>query len=303
VIDRSSFVVANAVRAKEPKLADLLVAQYTSDAPQILSLLAASDRSRDNFSLIASGLFADYVTVLEEFLWFYDDDIVGLVDGGIAPAKANDPWDYNTKAIEALELLWPRIGWSIESIRLCLFEGTERTTRALYGMLDAMDRVTHLELRQQSAKTIVPLEFPNLRGLACHGSHVNELLSNGAPTLESLVLWGENGFCSLPSVEIPQLRHLGLFHVTPSSDSLSALLEHPLIARLESLEFSDINRSNQFPFDALRGRAGGPRITVAGHLVPQAIRDGLPEVEFVTWDRRERLAHDFAAQGWGAHAR
>lgn len=297
MLDRSSLAVARAVRSHDAQLADLLEAQGSGDVVRAKALLAEAEpqqrRYRGQFTLIGSRIFGDYVTVLEDFLWVYDDDIVGLIDGGVAPAKAPDPWAYNTLAVERFAEMWPQ---EVFSIRLCLFEGIERTA-AMLRERDAIDRVTHLELRRQNEKKPTTIELPSLFGLACMPEDLPVLLA-GAPFVESLVVYANGAW---PSVDVPDtVRHLGIYSATPTAQQLETLVrDHP---KLESLEFFYVNESNKFPFDAL-SCAKHLEIALAGHLVRDDVRVRFPEVTFVSYDRRERMAHDFATIGFGAGAR
>jgi hypothetical protein len=182
------------------------------------------------------------------------------------------------------------------------------------GELGVARRVSHIELRtQRKGEVHVPIAeaFPALRGLGCSARELPTLLSHGAPELRSLVLHGDVweprvlDLCA----RAPKLRHLGL-HAATRPEDLARLAAHPVMDRITSLEIFSTNDAARFPFDVLRSKRDAfaylSRIWLAGHLVAPKVVAGLhdwPEVELVTWDRRETIALDFHTIGWGAAAR
>ncbi len=322
---RAPEAVARAVRRNDPQLADLLVAECArlreGTAESRLAeteLLAAAaphaPRYRGQFELLSSGLFDQNVTVIEDgdraHAWVYDDDLVSL-DMGRPARSAEELWVHNVAAIESLSRAVSR---RVRSIRLCFFEGTARMARAL-AEHDALDRVTHLDLRLEGKELPAPVArtFPALRGLTCRPSELTALLRDGAPELRSLVVWvdGWNAQVLDAAQRLPKLEHLGLIGGRPRPDDLGTLAAHPITRRLASLDVSATNDAQSFPFDALaklyRAFEHLRRIDLPGHLVPRETYERvaalLPAAGLVAYDRRETMALDFETIGWGASAR
>jgi hypothetical protein len=324
--DHAPQAVARALAAHDPVLAELLLAQHQrllEDTPEnrarvrqlLLSARPGGPRSRPQFSIVSEHLFGQNLTLLEDedgaYAWLYDDDLVGLADG----EPQGDPWAHNAAAAKRIRELFGSWRASlVRSLRLCLFGGTQGMAQVLREV-GAAPLVSHLELRtQKTDETPVPIgaAFPSLRGLSCRADEVARLLSRGAPELRALIVRGgvwEPHVVDL-AARLPKLGHLGLFHATTKEANLARLASHPVMDRITSLEIFSTNHASQFPFDALLERRDAfaylQHIYLAAHLVPEDVRrrfEDWPEVELVTWDRRETMALDFQTTGWGAAAR
>jgi hypothetical protein len=322
--ERISEAVAAALASSDPHMSELISAEIAR-----LREDSAENRARESALLHASAphqtryraqfaetkVFAQNLTTIvdQEMIAasLYDDDLVSLVDG---TGNKRDPWSQNTDATAALKKLLsgadrPRV----RSIRLLLFEGTERVGQMLQ-QVHASELVTHLDLRRMREGDDLPVagRFPNLRGLACHSKNVDVLLRDGAPELRSLVVRSCSDLPHLLELggRLPKLRHLGIWNAPTQFDDVSRLVAHPLMNQLTSVEFHAINHTKEFPFKALLAQKEQlqylDRLAVASHIVPPNVVERFADwsnLVWVSWDRREQMAFDFETIGWGANAR
>jgi len=325
-VQRAAALVARALFQTDAQLAELLSAEVAcldADTPEnravVRKLLAQAEprmsRARGQFAIVGSLFENNLTLVLDEEgaeAFVYDDDIVSLDDRDAPPG---DPWARNVAAARAVRELFT--SWRaqlVRSVRLCLFGGT-RDMAQLLSELGAASRVSHLALRTQregEPHVAIATAFPELRGLSCRVKELAQLLAEGAPALRSLVVCGDawDPHVMEMAMHVPRLSHLGLFYTPTQPADLARLGEHPLMNRITSLEIFSTNDARGFPFDALLEKRDAfrylRRIYLAGHIVMPDTRARFadwPEVEFVTWDRRETMAHDFWTTGWGADAR
>lgn len=307
---------------RDPRTAELLqaeLARFRDPTPENrareTSLLQLAEPHAPGYraQIGVGSLFEANVTILHDdehrgYAWVYDDDLASIDVRG-----KGDIWQYNVDAYEQLPRAVTR---DVTSIRLCLFEGTSRMFEAL-AEHDALDRVTHLDLRTQSGRLPDPVGrfVPGLGGLTCMHDELAALLDAGATELEGLAVW-LNGW--KPEVldramALPKLRHLALWSGPPTGDDLTGLATHPILDRLMSLDLAgSSNDAAHFPFTALVENAAAfgylNRLALPGHLVPLEVRGrvarALPDVPtFVSHDRREMMAVDFEMLGWGGGAR
>ena len=317
--DRAPEAAARAVAETAPDLSAVLLAECArlrhdnedTRARERDALQRA--RGSPQLTFIQKRVFVDNLTILHDddraYVWLYEDDIVSLADD---PAHHADPWAHNVEAENQLRRLWrgPDAGL-VGSIRVCLFEGTDRMARVTRD-LGAAELVTHLDLRvQKDGAVIEPVasSFPELRGLSCRAANVAALLAEGAPELRSLVVYLDHSPDVLDlALRAPKLRHLGLLHAAWSAADVAHLASHAIMNRVTSLDLFDVNHARTFPFAEVRARhefAYLTRLYLPSHLVRPEVKATLdaPSVTFVTWDRRETIALDFEATGWGADAR
>ncbi len=323
--DRAPEAVARALASLDPQLAELLSAQCArlrdENSPTrvrekaLLDLAAPrKPRVRGQFAIDSHHLFSKNLTRLDDgersYVWVYDDDAVSL-DNGLP----GDPWGRNVEAGIALrELFRSAVAARVTSIRLCLFGGVTSMAKTL-DAVGASELVTHLELRTQNERATLPpvsAAFPSLVGLACDADEVPALLARGAPALRALAVRGKRFRTTTLDLALraPRLRHLALHHAPTTGAAIEELAMHPILDRLTSLEIFATNHARSFPFTSVLERREAfaylRRFYLAGHLVADDVVkrfDDWPEVELVTWDRRETMAWDFEMFGWGAAAR
>lgn len=336
-VELAAEVVGRHLAHTDPPAAALIAAEAsrlrvddeTTRVPEAQLLAAMGPRQpgyRGQISLY--DLFADQVTLLRggpcDHLWAYDEDLVGLVDGAGPNLPAaeraalhRDPWAWNTAAAEALALVLRsgeirRLG----SIRLMAFEGVARFA-AVVAEHDAAHLVSHLVLQSERRfdpddpdRSIVAA-FPRLRGLSVDEPALASALRDGAPDLRALVVRGTTDIHASLSVAaaVPSLRHLGLWYGALTTDDLDRIASSAVIERLASLELFTVNESTRFPFDAARRLepfASLQRLGLPGHVVPEEVRQRFadrPGVDFVSHDRRERIAFDIETIGWAENMR
>lgn len=325
-----SEALARTVARKDPQAADVIAAQAnrwrgdTVDTRAVEAdlLLRSGPHQPDNRTHFSfQDLFEENLTVLHgglgDHLFVYDHDLTTLYDGRPAgtpaPVNREAAWDGNESVAAALgRLLAGSERRRLRSIRLHLFEGTRRVAPVIAAH-DAAALVSHLMLwtERDGPQTPVARLFPRLIGLSADPAWLPELLADGAPFLRSLVVYGRQWWARTLDLAagLPHLVHLGLWAEDTEAEDVLRMARSPLLLRLRSLEFFGSNYTDRFPFgtvlaqDAFRSLS---RLGLPGHLVGGDVRarfEDWPEVDFVGYDRRSRIAFDLETTGWAEYTR
>jgi hypothetical protein len=104
---------------------------------------------------------------------------------------------------------------------------------------------------------------------------------------------------------LPSLRNLGVWHGGGQFDRMLQDAPADLIARLRTLDLFGVEGARNFPFERLLDERSRfehlDQILLGGHLVPsdtRALFAEWPQVQFVSHDRIEALAHDLRYIGF-----
>ena len=337
ILDARGLCAADAVAeavAGDAQASAILRAQAArlrDDGPEALALeralVLASQPHQPHYrpQLYLGGAFDENLTALchpspgpegagRAFVWLYDDDIETLINRDYDEKVHASPWQVNTEVEHALRAFWAAPTAPPLSLRLHLFEGTERVARVA-AELGAAEAVTHVELCRQRRGPEPPVaaSFPALRGLACAEGELPDLLARGADRLRCLAVkgWAHLDETLALAARAPHLRHLGLRRGSWDVPGLERLFAHPIMDRLTSLDLSEDAIGSVFPYRELLGLRSGwqylrrlclPRYN-PGLGALQAAFDECPEVTFVGYDRREVMALDLETCGWAESMR
>ncbi|WP_437818856.1 hypothetical protein [Sorangium sp. So ce1078] len=236
-----------------------------------------------------------------------DADAVALADVFEPPLLRADPRELgfdprverpapHTYAVHALRrLLHHPAGRFLRRLRMEIHAELEPIL-PLLGEHARADRVSHLTVTSREARAL-GASFPDLLALACYARALDRWLAAPLPRLTRLTLrWEPSGLSSvlaaLDPARLPALQHLALWNVPLDAKSASAVIDHPLIARLTSLDLWSQIAPQRGMYEALLARRGDlahlERLVLAIHGVPAELVTRFADWSAVIWADRSR---------------
>lgn len=224
----------------------------------------------------------DPFTALESTAWIFDDD------GALGEADP-DP---------VLEALVENLGrTTVERVHALVFRDLEPMRERL-AWFRVADRLTQVISAGAPLSGPVP---PGLLSVCGAGTDLSRWLRSGPAHVRAVTFVRELDSTVLD--RLSGLRHLGALHLDPYD--VVALLDHPVVERLEVLDLFHVNGVRDFPFAEVFARCDAlahlRRLCLPGHCVREKTRAAFgswPQVLFTSHDRLEVTGQDLRAVGF-----
>lgn len=226
--------------------------------------------------------FMEPFTAIEGTAWVFDDD---------AALGETDP-------DPVLEALVESLGHTtVDRVHALAFRDLEPMRERL-RWFRLFDRLTHVVSAGARLSGPVP---PGLRCVCGAATNLSRWLRAGPDHVQAVTFARELDLSVLD--RLAGLRHLGAWHLDPYD--VVALLEHPVVQRLDVLDLFHVHGVRSFPFAEVIARRDAlvhlRRLCLPGHGVLPKTRAAFgswPQVLFASHDRLELTGQDLRAVGF-----